>query len=194
MSRPAIIFVAIVAMAFSAFLPDSSGLADDRQGSLQKPAEGAAGVVSHAEILDRIERFGSLSAESAELVLAGLKHMDHPMARLENGLLLIYGPASHRDLPQGISELTLLLDSGAEVLMPEAKRVIGLVVEHARQLSALVSSQQASAEMLAELRESNLLLREKLDALRQIDETLESGQAREDENSQPGGSDQGRRQ
>jgi|GEM_PF-4920324 len=155
--------------------------ADDRQALVRPPGAAGAQPVSAMDILDRIERFRTLSADSTGLLLAGLESADDPLACLETGLLLIYGPAQHRDLRQGSSKLTPLLGSVGSELTPDAHRVLRLVVEHAGQVLALDSHLKVQADALEQMKENYRVLQEKLHALRQIDGTLES--ERESQNS-----------
>lgn len=181
MNKPGTLPLILLAGLCAVFVPDPAVGSDDRQNSAQPADAFGAQPVSAMDILDRIERFRTLSADSAQLLLAGLESADDPLACLETGLLLIYGPAPHRDLRLGTSKLTPLLGSVGSELTPDAHRLLKLVVEHAGQVLALDSHLQVQAEALEELNENHRELQEKLHALRQIDGTLES--ERESQNS-----------
>ncbi|MDT8450537.1 MAG: hypothetical protein RQ847_10255 [Wenzhouxiangellaceae bacterium] len=152
----------------------------------QQPAS-VAGSAAHTDpvdatdILDRIERFGALSAENAALILEGLDSMDHPTAHLDAGLLRIYGPVPHRDLQQGILTLNALLESDNPTLEGNARRLIGLVVDHTRHTLIFERRLRIQAEEIERQREANRQAQEKLDALRRIDGALESGPQAEPE-------------
>lgn len=152
-----------------------------------RPPGSVAGSAAHTDpvdatdILDRIERFGALSAENAALILEGLDSMDHPIAYLDAGLLRIYGPAPHRDLEQGILALKALLDSDHPTLEDSARRLVGLVVDHTRHTLIFERRLRIQAEALERQREANRQAQEKLDALRRIDGALESGPQAEPE-------------
>lgn len=152
------------------------------QAGQPMPAEPDDSAISVADVLDRVERAGRISAESVELWKQGLDSMDHPVASLEIALLEIYGPAPVRDPARGLERLGSLQADNSGQLPPETLRLLAVLANHVGQRMELEQQLQLVAAQLERERRAHLSTLEKLDALRQIERQLESQQS---ESAQP---------
>jgi hypothetical protein len=139
------------------------------------------------DVLDQIERVRRLTPESADLLRTGLQGAGQPLAELELALLEVYGPEPVRDLNRGWNRLRALTLPTDKPLDDQTRALLGLLELHALQLQASAGRQDRLLEALEAEREAHQETRRKLEALRRIEQQLDSA----DDNS--GEPDQGGR-
>lgn len=139
--------------------------------------------LSMTEILARIDRNRRMSPESARMMISGLKGQSQPAMVLELILLESYGPEAVRDPASAHTRLQQLLadtraDADESFIVPLEllERELALRLELARDCRDLRAE-------LAEERHAHTETRAKLEALRAIDEDMET---RESENDSGG--------
>lgn len=162
-------------LLFCLALPMAPSLAQETRFSAESDG------LMPTDVLDRIERFRRLDAESAELILDGLGSLRHPLMQLESGLLLIYGPLPVRDRQTGLRRLNDLLASNPDEMHPDSLRLLCVIVGHVTTEYELKNRLEEMAQELQSERDAHEQVRETLEALRKIDRTLETESQSEDE-------------
>lgn len=140
-----------------------------------------SGPITAAEVVERTRRALSVPPDSAETWLKGVAGVDEPLARLEHGLLEALGPDPVRDRKTGLERLQEMLQLDSGLLEPEAAQTVRVLISLISTNTALATEiHRLRGELQAE-REDHRRTREKLEALRKIDEQLESRNNGEDD-------------
>lgn len=131
--------------------------------------------VSVSDVVNRIDAYGRMSPENAELVLGSVDASNGSAMRLELALLLVYGPRSVQDRPRGLRVLEGLVRDHDPSLIPEQTvRMIEVLMLHLREVVGLEAELDTALIRLELERQARRAADEKLDALRQIEQELEA--------------------
>jgi hypothetical protein len=126
------------------------------------------------DVLDQIERVRRLTPENADVLRTGLQGAGHPLAELELALLEVYGPEPVRELDRGWNRLRTLTLPEDKPVDEHTRALLGLLELHALQLQASAGHRDRLLEALEAAREAHQETRRKLDALRRIEQQLDS--------------------
>jgi len=149
----------------------STGFANAQAQTSPVPAE----PIAVSDVIDRINSYARLSPRNAELVLDSVDASNDPTLRLELALLLIYGPQPVRDRLRGLRVFEELVRKNASHLI--TRPTIGLIevlIVHLRENVSLKADLDRTMVRLEEEQQARKTAEEKLEALRKIEQELET--------------------
>lgn len=125
------------------------------------------------DLLGRIARYRKLSPESAQVMQQALETTNDAVMEMDLALLEAFGPAPVHDPDRARTRLGWVLESGEPALQAAGQSLLEfIVVELERQQARTRRHAELESELERE-RAAHAETRDKLDALRRIDEELE---------------------